>query len=338
MTRVRAFRFAAVVLAVGALSAGTAAAPARDPAIYGHVSHLGWVVRDVDATVAFWRNLGVSDVAGPEEAALDETSDGGSTTVRVRRATARFANGRIEWIQPMTPGSSLGRFLSSHGEGVHHVAYAVPDETALQQEVEALGAVGVSPLVRGGWKDGAGPARFVWLDTAGKGAVSIALAVEPASAGAAAPSNGEPFAKITQYAFVVRDVHAVSAYYERLGFPPLSIERNVSLDRVYRGKPAGFEMLLGWGRLADIVFEWIQPTIGPNVYDEYLAQHGEGLHHLAFNVPDMDRVVAALTGRGLVVTMSGGWNVNGSEGRFAYLDTERVGGVTIELLWNKPRP
>ena len=52
---------------------------------------------------------------------------------------------------------------------------------------------------------------------------------------------------------------------------------------------------------------------------------------------DFDATVARLGQRGLQVTMSGGWNSNGSQGRFAYLDAERHGGVTIELLWNKPR-
>jgi hypothetical protein len=51
----------------------------------------------------------------------------------------------------------------------------------------------------------------------------------------------------------------------------------------------------------------------------------------------MVAAVARLEACGLSVTMSGGWNVRGYEGRFAYLDSERFGGVTIELLWNKPR-
>jgi len=95
-------------------------------------------------------------------------------------------------------------------------------------------------------------------------------------------------------------------------------------------------MLLGWGRGSDVVFEWIQSTVGPNVYEEHLQQRGEGFHHLGFNVTDMDAAIAGLRSRGLEVTMSGGWNVNGHEGRFAYLDADKHGGVTIELLWNKP--
>lgn len=51
---------------------------------------------------------------------------------------------------------------------------------------------------------------------------------------------------------------------------------------------------------------------------------------------DIDAVLADLQTRGLEVTMSGGWD-NGSRGRFAYLDSERYGGVALEVLWNEPR-
>jgi len=178
------------------------------------------------------------------------------------------------------------------------------------------------------------------MNTAAEGGgMTVALEYDPdqARGAAAAAANEDPFRRITQYAFVVRDVHKVSAYSERIGLGALPIERNVSLDRVYRGRPGVFEMLLGWGRQGDVVFEWIQSTVGPNVYDEHLQQRGEGFHHLGFNVADMDAAVAKLRSRGLEVTMSGGWNVNGHEGRFAYLDADKHGGVAIELLWNKPR-
>jgi catechol 2,3-dioxygenase-like lactoylglutathione lyase family enzyme len=311
----------------------------RDHAIYGHVSHLGWVVRDLDATVAAWRAIGVTDVRDGGVSEFSGVYRGRPVQVRVKKAIAWFGNGVVQWIQPLGPGSPYADFLAAHGEGVQHVAYSVPSLARLDEEVAGLKAMGVDTLASGSWRGRAGAGRFVDLDTSARGAVTLELERDPdADAPSATPSSNEdPFTKITQYAFVVRDVHAVSDYYAQLGLGALPIERNVSLNRVYRGKPGVFEMLLGWGRQGDVVFEWIQSTAGPNVYDEYLAQHGEGLHHLGFNVPDMDATLAALTARGLAVTMSGGWNVNGSEGRFAYLDTEKHGGVTVELLWNKPR-
>jgi hypothetical protein len=51
----------------------------------------------------------------------------------------------------------------------------------------------------------------------------------------------------------------------------------------------------------------------------------------------MDAAIAHFKAKGVSVSMSGAWDINGSKGRFAYLDTEPHGGVTVELIWNQPR-
>jgi methylmalonyl-CoA/ethylmalonyl-CoA epimerase len=280
-----------------------AAGVARDPTIYTHVSHLGWVVRDVDATVAAWRTLGVTDIHDAGDLVFQGVAYRGKTvTVRLKKAFARFNNASIEWIQPLNEGTAYADFLALHGEGVQHVAFSVPTDTRLTEELAQYRALGVGVLQGGTWAGRAGTGRFAHLDTAKEGGgMTLALEYDPDEARDPTPAsaNEDPFTRITQYAFVVRDVHKVSAFYERIGLGALPIERNISLDRVYRGSPGAFEMLL--------------------------------------NVTDMDTAIAKLRSRGLGVTMSGGWNVNGYEGRFAYLDADKHGGVTIELLWNKPR-
>lgn len=323
----------------GALVPAGIAAP--DPDVYKHVAHLGWVVRDAAATAAAWRALGVTAI---HDAGVHEVSGvayrGKPVTVRVKKMVARFDNGTIEWIQPLNEGNAYADFLARHGEGVQHVAYSAPTDAWMTAELARYEALGVRVVQSGTLVGPTGTRRFAELDTASEGGgMTLALEYDPAEprAPAAASGNDEPFTRITQYAFVVRDVHTVSAFHARIGLGALPIERNVSLDRVYRGSPGAFEMLLGWGRHGDVVFEWIQPTIGPNVYEEHLRKYGEGFHHLGFNVTDMDAALARLRSRGLSVTMSGGWNVNGHEGRFAYVDADKHGGVTIELLWNKPR-
>lgn len=331
---------ARVLVSVAGVQAPSSVAD-PDPAIYKHVSHLGWVVRDVDATMAAWRALGVIDI---RDGGVQEFSAvvyrGNTVTARVKKAFARFENGTIQWIQPLNDGNAYADFLAERGEGVQHVAFSVPTGARMAEELARYEAAGVGIVQSGTWKGSAGTGRFAYLETAPQGGgMTLELEYNPDATAGTAPTstNEDPFTRITQYAFVVRDVHEVSAYYERIGLGALPIDRNVSLDRVYRGKPGGFEMLLGWGRKTDVVFEWIQSVVGPNVYEEHLKEHGEGFHHLGFNVTDMDATIARLRSRGLDVTMSGGWNTNGYEGRFAYLDADKHGGVTIELLWNKPR-
>jgi catechol 2,3-dioxygenase-like lactoylglutathione lyase family enzyme len=323
------------------LAAWTPDPPMVDRAIYGHVSHVGWVVKDVDDVAARWRALGVVDQHADDIVEVPGlTSQGKATALRFKRVTARFANATVHWIQPLDD-SVLARFLRTHGEGVHHLAFAVPSAEQFDEELARLHAAGVDPTVGGPVKTrDEGSGRFAYLDTATRGGgvtIELTTGIEPAGADPIASNNDEPLRQVTQYAFVTRDVEQVGAFYRSIGFGELPIKRNVSLDRRLRGQPGKFEMLLGFARVADVVFEWIQSVVGPSVYDEYLAQHGEGFHHLGFNVTDMDAAVAKMQTRGLAVTMSGGWNENGYEGRFAYLDSEKFGGVTIELLWNKPR-
>ena len=313
---------------------------AADPALYKHVDHLGWVVRDVDAIAAAWRALGVKDVRDGGIQEFPVVHRGQPVKARVKMAYARFENGEIQWIQPINDGTAYADFLARHGEGVHHVAFALPSAGRLRQEVARYGALGVGVDQSGTWTARTGTGHFAYLDTApAAGGMTIALEHDPdrAAGGTPGAANETPFTRITQYAFAVRDIRRVERFYTRTGLGSMSIDLNVSLDRMYRGAPGAFEMLLGFARHSDVVFEWIQPTVGPNVYEEHLKQHGEGFHHLGFNVTDMEASVAKLRGRGLEVTMSGGWNSNGNEGRFAYLDADRYGGVTIELLWNKPR-
>ena len=328
---------ALAVVTAAALSSASQDTPV-DLTIYRRVAHLGWVVRDVEATSAAWRSLGVKDIVDLGVREFPATYRGRAVTARVKTAHARFANGAIHWIQPIGDGTVYADFLARHGEGVQHVAFETASGAQYERELARYRALGVGVLQR---TDGAGSScagGSAYLDTAGDGGgMTVALEHDAAPPSRPGVANHEPFTRITQYAFVVRDLRRVSAYYERLGLGALPFDLNVSLDRVYRGRPGTFEMLLGWGRWADVVFEWIQPTVGPSTYDEHLERHGEGFHHLGFNVPDMDAAVAGLRARGLAVTMSGGWDSNGSAGRFAYLDAERHGGVAIELLWSKPR-
>jgi hypothetical protein len=118
----------------------------------------------------------------------------------------------------------------------------------------------------------------------------------------------------------------------------MQVDHNISVDRFYRGQPGKFEMDLGWQRFGDAPFEWIQSTQGPNVYEEYLKAHGEGFHHLGVTVEDMDAATKIMEGRGGPRSQWGGWDTPKSKGRFAYLDTDPHGGVTLELIWNQPMP
>ena len=72
--------------------------------------------------------------------------------------------------------------------------------------------------------------------------------------------------------------------------------------------------------------EFISPVEGDSIYRDFLNKHGEGIHHIAFRVDDLDAETDKLVARGIPVITS----VKRSTGRgFAYFD---FGDCLIELV------
>jgi catechol 2,3-dioxygenase-like lactoylglutathione lyase family enzyme len=345
----RSLRVAAwtlVIILAGAVRSFAAPAevakPTVDLSIYGHVVQVGWVVSDLDRVVNYWEKLGLKNIHrdGVQDFP-DVTYRGKKTPLSLKEAFANIGGVEIEWIQPVKGKSVYDEFLSKHGDGVHHLAFAVRSPEQLEQQLKYFRDKGVEIVQHGSWQGEKGKGLFAYLDTPEKGGgLTIELVYNPDEppAGTAAKSNNEdPFNKIVQYALVVKDAKKVSDYYESLGLGGMPIDHNKSVNRNFRGQPGKFEMYLGWWHWGDVTFEWIQPLVGPSVYHETLKKHGEGFHHLAFNVKDMDEAVKLLEAKGAPTSQSGGWDSPGSKGRFSYQDTEPDGGVTIELLWEQPQ-
>jgi methylmalonyl-CoA/ethylmalonyl-CoA epimerase len=59
---------------------------------------------------------------------------------------------RIEPISPRTPESFLHRWIEQHGEGLHHVAYAVTDVAATLADLKAHGYALIDEAPRPGFQ------------------------------------------------------------------------------------------------------------------------------------------------------------------------------------------
>ena len=90
--------------------------------------HVAVVVADLDEALASDEALGF---AGSERFVLAEQA--------VEVATLRSGTGWIELIRPTDPDGPIARYLAKRGEGVHHVAYAVPDLIAALKSLEEAG-------------------------------------------------------------------------------------------------------------------------------------------------------------------------------------------------------
>jgi methylmalonyl-CoA/ethylmalonyl-CoA epimerase len=83
------------------------------------IDHVGVAVSDLDAAVAFHR-----DVLG---LTLQHREDNSGQGVAEALLAARDGRPPIQLVAPLGPGSPVARFLDRRGPGLHHLAYRVPD-------------------------------------------------------------------------------------------------------------------------------------------------------------------------------------------------------------------
>ena len=94
--------------------------PGLLPADFGlALHHVAIVVADLDAALDRYTALGFG---GAERFDLSEQG--------VVAATFRAGPGYLELIQPTDPDGAIARFMGKRGEGLHHVAYRVPNLAA----------------------------------------------------------------------------------------------------------------------------------------------------------------------------------------------------------------
>ena len=138
--------------------------------------------------------------------------------------------------------------------------------------------------------------------------------------------------EIVQICAVVHDLRkAVEAYHRTLGWGPWKAYVCTPprhRDTMLRGVAVDFSMQLAETKVGTVTFELIEPLEGPSVYKEWLAERGEGLHHVACMRADgdMDATLADLRARGLEVLMSG--VIDGCA--YFYFDTEPVLKLVVE--------
>jgi methylmalonyl-CoA epimerase len=101
----------------------------------------------------------------------------------------------------------------------------------------------------------------------------------------------------------------------------------------YRKKPAPkANCLMAFFDAGNIQMELIEPNGKKSVWRDFLDEHGEGIHHIAFQVEGMEKVLENCKQSGLKCTQWGKYGDGGGE--YAYLDSEKDFKCVIELLEN----
>jgi methylmalonyl-CoA/ethylmalonyl-CoA epimerase len=148
------------------------------------------------------------------------------------------------------------------------------------------------------------------------------------------PSVG--IGSIDQVAVVVRDLDAaMERYTNEFGIGPWSVY-TFSPDWIdgmtFLGNEQPYSMKLALTQVGDVMYELIEPGQGPNSYEEFLNEHGEGLHHLGYFVEDIEAAIEEMEEKGYPLLQSGrGFGIQ-NDGGYAYFETENALGCIVEAI------
>jgi methylmalonyl-CoA/ethylmalonyl-CoA epimerase len=135
--------------------------------------------------------------------------------------------------------------------------------------------------------------------------------------------------EIVQVGIVVRDMERTIRQLKSLwNLGPCRYGEIDLPDATLHGKQTHMRAKLAFVQVGPVELELIEPGEGENTYREFLLAKGEGVHHLKIPVSDLKSEVARLKERGIEVLQSG----NTSHVSFAYMDTEGIAGVILEVL------
>lgn len=142
-----------------------------------------------------------------------------------------------------------------------------------------------------------------------------------------------PEKKMMQVGIIVDDIEAAAkSWSDFLGLakvPEISIASgHESRPTFYKGEPSEATAKLAFFELDNITIELIEPDGKPSTWQEFLDEHGPGMHHIAFNVDDMEISVKNFENFGIPEIQHGGWG----SGEYSYMDASKNLALIVELL------
>ncbi len=278
--------------------------------VVNRVHHTGVVVRGLEEACAFYR-----DTLGLAVLKEDRMEDQG-----VKGALLDLGNSFLELLEPIVPDTGIARFLERRGEGLHHVCLEVADIEATLADLKAKGVPLIDETPREGM---VGTIAFVH-PSALQGV--LAELVHAASAFAHdGPTCPGRVQRLDHIVFAVADsVPAIDAWrqlFDLRAEPPARPEgTHMELTFLPVGDPDGDHMFL----------ELVQPTTDDHRVARHIAEWGEGMFSLAFEVDDLDAAVRELRAKGGTIADAETGLLPKS--RVARIPRDSAHGVAVQLI------
>ena len=105
-----------------------------------YIEHLGIAVKSIEEQLPYYEQ-----VLGVKCYNIEEVAD-----QKVKTAFFKVGQTKIELLEPTSEESTIAKFIEKRGEGVHHIAFAVPDVQEALNEAESKGVQLIDKAPRGG--------------------------------------------------------------------------------------------------------------------------------------------------------------------------------------------
>jgi len=101
-----------------------------------HIEHIGIAVKSIEESIKYYE-----EVLGLKCYSVEEVAD-----QKVKTAFFQVGDTKIELLESTSPEGPIGKFIEKKGEGMHHIAFAVPNttealETAAEKGVQLVDKV-----------------------------------------------------------------------------------------------------------------------------------------------------------------------------------------------------
>jgi len=88
--------------------------------------------------------------------------------------------------------------------------------------------------------------------------------------------------------YVTKDIEKSMADFHRyFGLRPFTEMIPDYFNKEYHGKPEDFKVRLAFSRAGGMVYELIEVLEGKTIYQDFMEVHGEGMHHLGYEISDL---------------------------------------------------
>ena len=105
-----------------------------------HIEHLGIAVKSIEECLPYYE--GVLGVKCYNIEVVEAQ--------KVKTAFFKIGATKIELLEPTSEDSTIAKFIEKKGEGIHHIAFAVPDVQKALDEAESKGVRLIDKAPRGG--------------------------------------------------------------------------------------------------------------------------------------------------------------------------------------------